>query len=382
MRNAMRRLLGVPVMAAIGIASAAGPTKIAVPDRALWPDPIDSPAAFDCASRAEILMAAHALAESEALPSDALAARIGVKAPNAASINKARARDWQRLFANYRLASASCTAGTPFCAPAREVAAFRRLAARGDAAAGPAAYAAWRADALRFHRTYLDERLRLAALFPRITSEIDRFGDVERDGTGLSDRQFQLTFDDGPTARGGDTDRTLAMLREARIDATFYVLGDALQRRIDAKAGAAPAAMYVGMCVGAHGWQHVSHQSAPQWQDSVTRSIALARRSTGAAFVPLFRPPYGQRRADSGTFFEASGLHVALWNIDSQDWNRELDAAAVQQRVLSLMLLWRRGTILFHDVHPKAVTAVPWLLQRTRGAGLSWVDCHDAATGR
>lgn len=49
----------------------------------------------------------------------------------------------------------------------------------------------------------------------------------------------------------------------------------------------------------------------------------------------------------------------------------------MQGRLLSLMLLWRHGTILFHDIHDKARVALPWLLRQTRGAGVVWVDCRN-----
>jgi peptidoglycan/xylan/chitin deacetylase (PgdA/CDA1 family) len=93
--------------------------------------------------------------------------------------------------------------------------------------------------------------------------------------------------------------------------------------------------------------------------------------------VAWFRPPYGQRLADSGSFFQQQQLHVGLWNIDSQDWSNKVSADAAGQRVLTLMLLWRRGVILFHDIHNKAQVAVPWLLQASQGSGLSWQNCHD-----
>jgi hypothetical protein len=43
---------------------------------------------------------------------------------------------------------------------------------------------------------------------------------------------------------------------------------------------------------------------------------------------------------------------------------------------MTLMLLWRRGVILFHDIHPKALVAVPWLLDHTRQTGVVWQDCR------
>lgn len=351
---------------------AAGPAEIASADRAAWPQPIDTPAAFDRASRAEILAFGHELAGSEPLDDAALAQRLRLKQVDRASLDKIRARLWQRLSDNYRLASRACAPREPFCAPAADVAALRALAAGFDAAPAPA-YAAWRADAARFHRIYLDEQLRLAALFPRTSSEIDTYSAQEIDGSELPDRQFLLTFDDGPSAPGGNTDALLRTLREHKLNATFFVLGQQLQPRLKSEA---PAKTYAGMCVASHGWEHQSHSRWPQWQDSVIRSSALVREQTGALYRPLFRPPYGQRRADSGAFFREQGLRVVLWTIDSQDWNAKVDAGQVQGRLLSLILLWRHGTILFHDIHDKARVALPWVLRQTRGAGVQWLDCR------
>lgn len=356
-------------------AQAAGPSAVASADRATWPHALDTPAAFDRASRAEILAFAHELAASENLDEAALLARLKLKQIDRASFDKIRARFWQRLSANYRLASRSCAPREPFCVAAEDAAGLRTLAMAFDEAPDRS-YTAWRADAVRFHRIYLDETLRLAALFPRVSSEIDTYSSAELDGSELRDRQFLLSFDDGPSAPGGNTDRLLASLRQAGLDATFFVVGESLQRRLGA-APARPTDLYAGMCVASHGWEHQSHARWPQWQDSVIRSDALVRAAAGPAYVPLFRPPYGQRRADSGPFFAQRGLRVALWSIDSQDWNAKVSAAEVQGRLLSLMLLWRHGTILFHDVHDKARVALPGLLRQTRGAGLHWLDCKD-----
>lgn len=356
------------------VALAVGPDHTAVPDRSLWPDTIDSEVAFDRASRAETLAFGSALLATEALDANALQQSLGVKRLDMETVRRIRARYWSRLFDNYRIALAHCVGqSAPFCTKAENLDEFKLLADEFAEASGPR-YAAWQQDALRFHSVYLSELLRLAALFPRTSSEIDRFDGSELDGSELPDRQFLLTFDDGPTPADGNTDRTLQMLRREKLTATFFVLGDALQRRKDAP-GTDIKALYTGMCVGTHGWQHKSHASWPEWQDSVIGSAALVKDSVGAAWRPLFRPPYGQRRADSAAFFEDQHLRIVLWGIDSQDWNQKMTAEAAQQRMLSLMLLWRHGVILFHDVHAKAHVAVPWIMKQVRNTGLTWVDC-------
>ena len=133
---------------------------------------------------------------------------------------------------------------------------------------------------------------------------------------------------------------------------------------------AALAGLYKGQCVGAHGFEHLSHEKRSKyavesrWQSSVTDTIALLKNSFDGTsiFLPLFRPPYGQRKSDSGAFFQREGLQVALWNMDSQDWNAQIEAEDIINRMEILMLIKRRGVLLFHDIHPKAQKAVPVII--------------------
>lgn len=378
----MRRLLvsvGL-LMFAAGSLHAAGPSEVAAGDRAFWPSPINSTESFDLASRAELLAFGKALGDSEQLDDATLQQRLRVKSFDRASVERIRTTYWQRLTSNYMLASVHCSDKALFCASVHNQADFKRAAMAFTTAPTPE-YRAWFDQASTFHRVYLDELLRLAALFPRVNSEVATFSSQEIDGNALGDRQFLLSFDDGPTRAGGSTDAMLQILHSLHTNATFFTLGVQLQNRLQQTSPEAVATTYHGMCVGAHGWEHRSHSAWPEWQDSVTRSIALVHDNLPNSYVPLFRPPFGQRRPDSGEFFAQQGLHVALWNIDSQDWNAKVDADQVKQRVLSLMLLWRHGIILFHDIHTKAQVAVPWLQNQVHDAGVQWLDCHRFTAG-
>jgi len=372
----MRKLVFFILLAAVATPTfAVGPSAVAAPDRSLWPDPIDNAASFDRASRAEILTFGHELAASESLDQAQLLDLLKVKEVDRVSVDAIRAKYWSRLASGYALASAHCAPAEPFCPAAKDEAAFRAAAI---AFKGPAdnRYDAWYANATAFHHVYLDELLRLAALFPRISSEVDTFSAAELSGNEPADRHFLLTFDDGPTRAGGNTDKTLDMLSQNHLKATFFMLGGNLEARLKQTPTASLAQAYAGVCVAAHGWEHKSHSAWPEWQDSVTHTSALVKDTFPSSYVPLFRPPYGQRKSDSATFFAEQHITVALWNIDSQDWNNKVDADQVKQRVLALMLLWRHGVILFHDIHAKAQVAVPWIIQQSRTSGITWMDCR------
>ncbi|QIH05618.1 MULTISPECIES: polysaccharide deacetylase family protein [unclassified Pseudomonas] len=356
------------------VVQAAGPLVFATIDRSGWPNPLDSAADFDTASRGEILMFGKALLASEALDEKALKQRLGVRQLDLKSLNTVREQFWARLLENYQRASQDCDAA-PFCQPVRNLGELRQLIA-GFTGASKATYGAWAEASKRFHLQYLDEQLRLAALFPTVSSEILRMDPAEKLGDELADRQFLLTFDDGPSLKGGYTEALAELLRAHEVHGLFFVLGESLQSRLNRSSPGQLRETYDGQCVGIHGWEHKSHSSWSAWQKSVLDSANLASRTLEGDYLPLFRPPYGQRRSDSAGFFKANGLQLMLWNIDSQDWSKKLDAEATTQRVQTLMLLWRRGIVLFHDVHPKAAQAVPTLIRDNQHNGVQWLDCR------
>jgi len=356
-------------------AGAAGPARVAKADPHLWPAAVNSPAAFDKASRASILAYAEALQDMRKLSDRDMLTAFKIKSVNRASVTKWLDQELKNTLANYRHAAQTCAEADWTCVG--DVETPQALLDKASDANGklPPPLRTWRAKLDGFTHAYLAEQLRLAALFPKVSSEIDRFNDREWTGDSLPDRQFFLSFDDGPSAPNGNSDDTLTMLKKQGKSAVFFVLGENLKKRVDQTKAATVAALYQGQCVASHGWEHQSHAKWEQWQDSVKRTQALLNNTfAGNQVVPLFRPPYGQRKADSGAFFQAQGLHVALWNLDSQDWNNHVTPGDIQNRMLTLMLIKRHGVMLFHDVHPKAKTALPVLFEEL-GNAVTWGDC-------
>jgi peptidoglycan-N-acetylglucosamine deacetylase len=364
------------------------PNGVVTPRRDLWPDPIDSAAEFDRASRAEILVFAHALADSETFRDDVWKDRLGIDTVDVDSIHHTQHDLWQRVSQNYAIAARGCAADEAFCPATPEANSFRQEAEAFSGDIIQPRYKAWFDDATHFQETYLNDLLRLAALFPRSNNEIEIFNGNEMRGWKLQDRHFLLSFDDGPTpgleregpsedSKAVNTDLTLDMLRRNHVNGVFFSLGESFQARLRESSVDAMKTLYSGMCVGSHGWTHKSHARWPQWQDSVASSSKLIHDTLPDSYVPAFRPPYGQRLPDSGPYFQRLGLKVVLWNIDSHDWDDALTPDDVRQRVMSLMLLWRRGIVLFHDFFPRARAVVPRLISWLGHDDVTWVNCHD-----
>ncbi|KPX74699.1 MULTISPECIES: polysaccharide deacetylase family protein [Pseudomonas syringae group] len=356
-------------------AQAAAPV-IATIDRSVWPERLETPALFDVASRAEILAFAHELSLSEKLGEEGLKQRLGLRFVNVPSLNVVRHRLWLRLLENYQNAQKSCEEDANFCVLVEDMEQLRQRADEYQVS-NDSFYAGWARPSAAFHQRYLNELLFMAALFPQTSSEIERYNSDEMSGDEMPDRTFMLNFESGPSPADGGTDWLADFMRQQKMTATFFVLGKSLQERLDSTSVANLQALYRQQCVGIQGWEYRSHSQWLDWQDSVQRSAALVQHVLADNFVPLFRPPYGHRRADSGDFFRAQHLRVSLWNIDAEDDNGRLTAEQIQDRVLTLMLLWRKGTVAFHDVANKAQSALPLLLANTAQSELIWEDCRN-----
>lgn len=356
-------------------AQAAAPV-IATIDRSVWPERLETPGLFDVASRAEILAFAHELYLSEKLDEEGLKQRLGLRFVNVPSLNVVRHRLWLRLLENYQNAQKSCEQDANFCVLVEDMDQLRQRAEEYQVS-NDSFYANWARPGAAFHQRYLNELLFMAALFPQTSSEIERYNSDEMSGDEMPDRTFMLNFESGPSPADGGTDWLADFMRQQKMTATFFVLGKSLQERLDSTSVAGVQALYRQQCLGIQGWEYRSHSQWLDWQDSVRRSAALVQQVLPDNFVPLFRPPYGHRRADSGDFFRTEHLRVSLWNIDAEDDTGRLSAEQVGDRVLTLMLLWRKGTVVFHDVANKAQSALPLLLANTAQSELIWDDCRN-----
>ena len=355
----------------------AAPSDVATLDRSTWPEKLGNPTLFDVASRAEILMFSSVLLTSEALDEPALAQRLGLRTINLESVNRVRQRMWQRLLANYNFAQQSCDQDASFCFLVEDLPTLREQAAKFQVGAD-SYYIKWAEPSRMFHTQYLDEQLRKAALSPQTSSEVDRFGDYERSGDGMHDRLFLLTFDSAANAAPDNTDWVTEYLRKSNLSGTFFVLGKDIQARLAEHSVSNLQATYSSQCIGVQGWEFRSHSHWQDWQDSVRRSAELVKSKLPENYVPLFRPPDGQRRSDAEGFFKTQGLQVALWDIDAQDGAGKLKGSPSAQRVLTLMLLWRHGVINFNVKQDAVKTALPWLVTQTAPVGIGWEDCQDA----
>jgi peptidoglycan/xylan/chitin deacetylase (PgdA/CDA1 family) len=184
-------------------------------------------------------------------------------------------------------------------------------------------------------------------------------------------RSLALTFDDGP--HPDTTPALLEMLRHAGVRATFFLVGEAVERwPLLARQIAAD-----GHALGNHTQHHrlLTFRTAEQIAEEVGRCQEALLRAGVVAH--LFRPPHG---------FKAVGLHRVLdrHQLRLVSWQgsiRDTDAPGRDTIIERAVGLARRGRILLLHDSPRCqqtLAALPAILSRCRDLGFEFVSVGGA----
>lgn len=166
-----------------------------------------------------------------------------------------------------------------------------------------------------------------------------------------------LTFDDGP---GSLTPAFLHVLREKRVHATFFVIGQEVAGREDT--------MRQTLAEGHEIGNHTMHHGAfPGYADMAATSAGI---EAATHFRPcLFRPPGGG--VDSAVIAAAgqAGMRTVTWDVDPGDWANP-GSGAVYSRIVDAV---RPGSIvLMHDGggdRSGTLAALPRIVDTLRARG-------------
>jgi cellulose synthase/poly-beta-1,6-N-acetylglucosamine synthase-like glycosyltransferase/peptidoglycan/xylan/chitin deacetylase (PgdA/CDA1 family) len=189
-------------------------------------------------------------------------------------------------------------------------------------------------------------------------------------------RRIALTFDDGPDPTW--TPRVAAVLRAARVPATFFMVGSQAARHPDL----VRLVQRSGAEIGDHTFTHSSLSSGPMWQRRAQLDFTEAVLAGITGRYPRFvRPPYSATSdtvtpADERALAQLAGRRyiVALADYDSEDWRRPGVAKIVAN---ASPRQGRGGVIMFHDGggdRAQTVAAIRQLIPRLRARGYRFVS--------
>jgi peptidoglycan/xylan/chitin deacetylase (PgdA/CDA1 family) len=170
---------------------------------------------------------------------------------------------------------------------------------------------------------------------------------------GLSAQPYvAMTFDDGPHPR--NTPRLLDILRARNIKATFYVIG----QNVDRHAGIVRRIVAEGHEIGNHTYTHrkLTALSDSQVETEMKKTEDAIIRAAGVK-PRTMRPPYGALlQRQRSMIFSSFSYPTIMWSVDPNDWRRP-GPSVVTSRILNGA--HNGAIILAHDLHAPTVDAMP-----------------------
>lgn len=176
-----------------------------------------------------------------------------------------------------------------------------------------------------------------------------------------------LTFDDGPIPEV--TPQVLAILDKYQVKATFFMVGENIDKHPEVFAQVVQA----GHSIGNHTYNHLKGWCTPfrQYMANVAEwEEAMRRHMPNGYPVPtsnLFRPPYGKATLIQRYALHKKGYRLIYWDILTRDYDKRVTP---EQMLANIQQNTRPGSIInFHDSiksNERMLTVLPqaieWLL--------------------
>jgi peptidoglycan/xylan/chitin deacetylase (PgdA/CDA1 family) len=184
----------------------------------------------------------------------------------------------------------------------------------------------------------------------------------------LADNQkvVALTFDDGPWETS--TEQVLDILKQNNIHATFYMVGQQLQKHPDLARLVAAG----GHALGNHTWRHpIADLDLATAAQEVGNTARLIYQITGIR-TNLFRPPGGNLTGELVPYAQRQRYSINLWSVESNDYY--LGSPLIVDNVLRGV---KPGSIvLMHDGggdRAATIQALPQIITALRQRGYRFV---------
>ncbi|CAM4469247.1 polysaccharide deacetylase family protein [Paenibacillus tarimensis] len=182
--------------------------------------------------------------------------------------------------------------------------------------------------------------------------------------------RMALTFDDGPDAKY--TTQVLDILKEYNIKATFFVVGQQVERYPDVLKRIRDE----GHEIGNHSFGHANLRklSKKGVEQEISRGDQAIQEVLGEKPV-LFRAPYGITPDTLTDVLKEKDKQLISWTIDTRDW-----AGTPEDEILDTVLerVQPGGIVLMHSFGGKnsnldnTIAALPAVIEAVQELGYSW----------
>lgn len=164
-----------------------------------------------------------------------------------------------------------------------------------------------------------------------------------------------------------DTQQLIDILGRYNIKATFFVVGDWVDRYPESVKALHDAGHEIMNHSNTHA--HLPQLSAQQITDDLNTCNDKIEAITGVR-PTLMRPPYGDYDDNSIRAIRAMGMEPIQWDVDSLDW-KDLSAADITKRVTNKVC--PGSIVLFHNAALHTPEALPGIIECLLSEGYTFV---------
>lgn len=171
-------------------------------------------------------------------------------------------------------------------------------------------------------------------------------------------KEVFLTFDDGPSE---STETILRILKEYNVPATFFYLGDNIDKKGIIRENS--------VLIANHGKSHLNGLKTP---NKVYFENVYQNTKVNAPNV--FRPPYGKLRFSQYQTLRKSHK-IIMWSILSYDYNLQLSDKKITDNVINN--LHQGAIIVMHDqdkLQNRLSNILPQIIEKTKAKGYTFGD--------
>ena len=159
-----------------------------------------------------------------------------------------------------------------------------------------------------------------------------------------------LTFDDGPSTK--HTNLILDVLEQYNARATFFVIGNRIEKNADVVA----RAISLNCEIGSHTWGHSNFRD---YEASVLvsslKKVDEEMQSRFGYHIRLFRPTYGAINENVTAGAVRMEYPMVLWSGSTHDWSNK-NADKIYQYCFECAA--DGAVILFHDIYDPTAEAI------------------------
>jgi peptidoglycan-N-acetylglucosamine deacetylase len=173
-----------------------------------------------------------------------------------------------------------------------------------------------------------------------------------------TENKIYLTFDDGPIPEV--TEWTLAQLKKHNAKATFFCIGDNIQKHPEVF----QKVIENGHSIGNHTFNHLNGWETSLEDYIVNTKLCQTQITHHSPFTihDLFRPPYGKIKPSQAGALRKLGYKIIMWDIISMDFDQTITPEECLNNVLKNI---QSGSIIvFHD-SVKARKNLEYVLPKT-----------------